>query len=197
MENTLVILVLVEEVRLVYIEVIVVTECVTLLYLAVGVVYVVLYVVAVRTEVADRELVDVGVFLGTHKVTHGLVVHTLGSSKVDSYGTCVVAVVLDVQYRAEVQCELVVVAAFYVVETLAAYGIGLLVGKVHVVPVELAVGLACLPVVVACHVVGKLVIGRGIVDIPYVICCTRQVLIVVGTWVGCVAVPAEGCCAVH
>ena len=87
--------------------------------------------------------------------------------------------------------------ALDIVETLATNGICLLVGIEHVVPVELAVSLARSPMLLACVVVGKFVLGRSVVQIPYIISRTWQVLVVVGAWVGRVAVPSECRCAVH
>ena len=182
---------------LVYKKVIVVAEYIALANLAVGVVDIILYMVAAWAEVTDRELVDVGIFVCSHQVVHGLVVHSLCCSNLQAHGTLVETVVVDVEGRTKVECQLVIVTTLHIVETLAACGICLLVGKVHIVPVELAVGLARSPVLVACVVVGKLVIGGSVVQVPNVIRCTWQVLVVVWTWVGSVAVPAESRCAVH
>ena len=77
--------ILCEESGIVYIYIVVVSEYIALLYYAVGVVYVVLYIVAARCKVAYRELVDVGtVAVRSEQVVECLVVHTLCCSHVET-----------------------------------------------------------------------------------------------------------------
>ena len=82
-------------------------------------------------------------------------------------------------------------ALLHIVERVETLQVALLVGKVHHVPVELAVGLGRGKVVVQLIVAGLLVLGRLLAEVPHVVCRAGQLLVVVGARVGGIAVPSE------
>ena len=97
---------------LVHVDIVVVAELVALADNSVRVVEVVLCFVALETEVAYCEAVDICVVLATQQVTHGLVVHTVSVTVVKTGVETVLAGEIVVERSCDVPLQLVVVAFF-------------------------------------------------------------------------------------
>ena len=189
---------------LVDIYIIVVTELVAYTDLAVGVVQVVLRHNAAFTVVACGELIDVGVAQSAEQVVHRFVVHAFGRVELNAYGILAVLIDSVIESRVEGKHHLVVVAAFHVVERIAARGGMFLIDEIHAIPVNLTVGLVGSPIIIKgivffqeprifVKVIG-IVLPVSVVNIKG---AGGQILVIVGARVVSVAVPTECRGAIH
>ena len=117
--------------------------------------------------------------------------HTLRGGEGDAAHDAVEAVERAVVGAGEVESHLVVVAFLHIVECLAAHGVGLLVGKVELIPVDLTSGGRTRERVVERHPRGVVVSRHTMRSIPDVVGRAGEFLVVIRTGVGGVAIPAE------
>ena len=133
---------------------------------------------------ADGIIVDILHVFGSQHIVNGLVVHTLVGSQLQTRTPLQVLGDVVVEGAGQTEVQVVIVLGCDEVGCILALLVIGFVGSIEAVEVDLTVGLAACPVVIAalpciCRVIPVL----GILDVPYIILAAGEVLPVVGSGV--------------